>query len=226
MPGSRTRAASDAACRGHRLGRAVSRQDSPRLDTAIAQASGAGRIQSGHAHASPRHPAVAHASRSPAGTQHHSPPGPADSPTCAACCRSSMLRSQRNESASCASVRTHATTPSSAARPTDPDARCRRYDPARQPGGGATVRLFAERAHRQSTVVFSVDARSGSRPSRPSATAKRYLAPSSSRRDARTARPAISKRRHRDGRAKAGHSSPRSCVTSTSGAWPSVHFAS
>ena len=59
------------------------------------------------------------------------------------------------------------------------------------------------------------------RPRRRSAAA----APSSSRRGARTARPAISRRRHRDGRAKAGPSSPRSCATSTSGAWPSMRCA-
>ena len=59
------------------------------------------------------------------------------------------------------------------------------------------------------------------RPRRRSAAA----APSSSRRGARTARPAISRRRHRDGRAKAGPSSPRSCVTSTSGAWRSMRCA-
>ena len=48
---------------------------------------------------------------------------------------------------------------------------------------------------------------------------------SSSRRGARTARRAISRCRRRAGRAKAGSSSPPSCATSTSGAWPSRRCA-
>ena len=63
---------------------------------------------------------------------------------------------------------------------------------------------------------------SGTRPSKASSTACPSAGRSSSRPAARTERRAISRPRHRAGRARVVPSSPPSCATSTNGAWPSM----
>ena len=135
-------------------GRAVSRQDSAATGDGDLAGTGAGRFQSGHAHASPGHPAVAHPSRPPAGTQHLRPP---ERQTARPALPAADPRRHRRGGARAhparASERALRRRRRQRARH-DPDPRCRRHDPARQPGGGAAVRLFTGRAHRPSAVVL------------------------------------------------------------------------
>ena len=108
----------------------------------------------------------------------------------------------------------------------DPDARCRGHDPARQSGGGAGIRLPADELIGQSMAfLLERHGRVEQGLQGASSTARTSAVRSSSRRGARTARRAISRPRRRAGRARDGPSSPPSCATSTSGAWPSRRCA-